>query len=502
MQLTNLQNGETYFAHKNQNFVEFLRGNGLFLSAPCGGKGICGKCRVQILPTDMPISAQDAECFTPEQLQEGFRLACTLAVTKDFSFRLPEEASFTARILRKTNDAHCMLAVDIGTTTIEMALLDKNGDLLATLSAPNQQQSLGADVVSRIQYELTHPDKTAQRIVQNQLRQMIAVLTEACGCQSIKKTVVAGNTAMLHFLLGKSPEGLSAFPFFSLTEQSFRLSGEKNPLPGEETITLPCPAPYIGADIAADILHFRLMEETGNTLMIDLGTNGEIVLSKGGELFCCSAAAGPAFEGANISCGVGGISGGIHRLFLKNGQLTIETIDEAPPIGLCGSGAIDLLQILLQAGILDNSGRIRPLAALDSAESMKLHRRLVKEDCIFVTPHISLSQKDIRELQLAKAAVRAGVQLLLQEAGVEKPDRVILTGGLGTHLNPENAAAIELFDPAWLPCTEAAESGALKGAVQCCDEHILAAAANIRCHGLELSAHPDFQDIFLRSLSF
>ena len=512
MKITNLQTGEIYFGKKDQLLIDILNQNNLFVSAPCGGKGICGKCKVQILPADAPVSPQDIKLLTPAELEKGFRLACTFPVTEDMAFYPPEEETGLIHIWNQTDCTEFGIAVDIGTTTIEMALVGSSGEKLAQFSMLNRQKSFGADVISRINYTIEHSDGLSilHRILLNQINYMIDRLTQEYGCPeyTIKKVVIAANTTLIHLLLNRDPRSIAFYPFAPLVKEAQLLSPESLPLHAAEIDILPCISAYIGADITANMLYFALGSTKESILMVDIGTNGEMALAANGAVLCCSTAAGPAFEGANISCGVGGIPGGICRVRVEENRLRFDTIGNKEAIGLCGSGAVDLLAALLDLGILDSSGYIKDFSAVSSIAGMKIYRQAVrvagKEKRVYLTDKVWLSAGDIREFQLAKSAVFSGMQVLLKESGLEKPDKLIVTGGLGTHLNIENALRIGLFDSSFQDLIEVVENGALKGAIQCLDakEFERTKQYEKHCRYMELSTHPDFSKWYIENMQF
>ncbi len=512
MQVINLQTGKHYAAQAGQSLMEILCENHIFPSAPCGGKGRCGNCKIRLSPADTPISPQDITQLTAEELNAGYRLACTFSVTDDIGFYPPKQEKGIVSVLKQVDCGLLQIAVDIGTTTIEMALLNENREKLATLSMLNRQRSFGGDVISRIQYTMDHPDGLARlhRVLITQLNDMIDQLKQSCGCPEaqIQKAVIVANTTLVHLLLCRDPKSLAVYPFTPLVKEAQILSGKELSLSVSEVHILPCISAYIGADITAVMHAFDLAHPKENILVADIGTNGEMMLAANGQLFACSTAAGPAFEGANITCGIGGVSGGICRVRVENNRLKAETIDHQPPTGLCGSGAVDLLSILLQLGILDKTGRISDGSGLSSAVAMKIYRQAFREvggeKRIYLTENIWLSSKDIREFQLAKSAICSGLQILLRHAGIKKPDKVIITGGLGTHLDVSSALHIGLFPSRWEDVIEASKSSALKGAILCADPMELERTKQYEhhCQYIELATHPEFSDLFIENMLF
>lgn len=512
MKITNLQTGDIYFGEKDQMLIDVLNQNNLFITAPCGGKGICGKCKLQLLPADTPVSPQDLKLLTSAELENGFRLACTFPLTQDISFFPPEEENGLVQIWKRTEDATFGIAVDIGTTTIEMVLVGCSGEKLAQLSMLNRQKSFGADVISRINYTIEHSDglSVLHQILLHQINHMIDRLTEEYGCpkNAVKKAVVVANTTLIHLLLNRDPRSIAFYPFTPLLKEAQVLPPEALPIHAQEIDILPCISAYIGADITANMVYFDLEHTKKNILVVDIGTNGEMALAANGTILCCSTAAGPAFEGANISCGVGGVPGGVCRVWLEENRLRFHTIGNRDAVGLCGSGAIDLLAVLLELGIVDSSGYMADFSEVTSITGMKIYRQSIREvdneKRIYLTDKVWLSAKDIREFQLAKSAVFSGMQILLREAGLAVPDRLIVTGGLGNHLNIESALRIGLFHPSLKEVIEVVENGALAGAVQCIDSAEFERSKRYEntCNYIELSTHPDFSELYIENMEF
>jgi uncharacterized 2Fe-2S/4Fe-4S cluster protein (DUF4445 family) len=416
----------------------------------------------------------------------------------------------------------CGVAVDLCTTTVAAYLYDlASGRRLGVLSALNPQSRHGADVVSRIEYENTEPKGGA--VLQSEIAALIDDLIGQFGAErdlrgpnAPRRLCVAGNTTMLHFLAGVPARGIAVAPFtpafLGPLEKKPAEIGIRRLAPDGAVILLPCVAAYVGADIVADIHACALTETEGTELLIDLGTNGEIVLKAGKRLLACSCAAGPAFEGANISSGVGGIAGAIDtvRFDRQSGDLRLTTIQNKPAVGVCGSGLVDAAAAFLDAGLIDETGRMidpaedeaadLPAALLDRVEETADGMRAVR-----LTGTIRLTQKDVRELQNAKAAIAAGVDTLLAAAGITAADvgRVWLAGGFGSVLDQQSAARIGLY-PAGLAARAAGDAA---GAGACCALVSAAALGDMtrirdRVEYIELSGLPGFMDAYINHMLF
>ena len=401
-----------------------LASNGFEIARPCGGRGSCGKCAVVL----------EGECSQPNaaEVHAGTRLACQAMVHGDALVILPEQ-----RALEQIELSGCVVskgeampgrlgaAVDIGTTTIALRLYDlATGVCIAEDGMGNPQVSIAADVMGRIGAALEGRLTEMKQQVTAALR---ALLASAChhaqrAWADVDVLVIAGNTTMLYLLTGRNPESLSHAPFEAdcLFDESVELLGKTAYLP-------PCMNAFVGADIACAVLSANQCGG-GISLLVDVGTNGEIALWKEGILYATSTAAGPAFEGAGISCGCGSIAGAIDRVWLEDGQIAAHTIGEGRAVGVCGSGLIDAVACLLENGLVDETG------ATDEEE-------LPLRDGIALLP------RDIREVQLAKAAIAAGIETLMETAGVDvdEIETLYIAGGFGSHLDVDSAARIGLI---------------------------------------------------------
>jgi uncharacterized 2Fe-2S/4Fe-4S cluster protein (DUF4445 family) len=373
------------------------------------------------------------------------------------------------------------MAVDIGTTTVAAYLYDlKNGKRLASRCVENPQKTHGADVISRIGYALTGGGAQLSDEMQNCLSELAHDLSVEAGVVLPETTVVVGNTAMLHLLTNTDPSPLAAAPF--IIKRTF---GEWE----RGCYYPPCISAYVGADMTAAILDSGMCQRPEQTaLLLDVGTNGEMALWHDGRLLCCSTAAGPAFEGAGISCGSLAVPGAICRVSVQDGRMNYETIDDKPATGLCGTGLIDAVAALLELGILEESG-------------------FMEDDAPLGASGLSLTRADIRQLQLAKAAIRAGIDTLLHEAGIayEQLDTVYLAGGFGSYLHPDTCAAIGMIPNELIDKIKVLGNAAGQGAsLMLLSKAELNAAEGIARHAqtLELSASAVFMEKYVDSMMF
>lgn len=418
------------------------------------------------------------------------------------------------------------VAVDIGTTTIAAYLFDLNDKkLIAVESMLNPQKKYGADVISRIDYASKSIDNANEitNTIRDALQNVIKKLIYSTGhsLSDIYLTAVVGNTTMIHILLGLPCFNIAVSPFIPVTRYQRILHPEEIGLEINKygrVLVLPSVSAYIGSDTVAAVLSSGIHLAKDITLIVDIGTNGEIVLGNENEMYACSTAAGPAFEGANILCGTGGIEGAISEVSIINdGELEIKTIGGYKPIGICGSGIVDAVSCMLTIGVVDETGRILDKDELPQ-DALNFEDRLVKvngqsafvladANATMYGDQIIITQQDIREIQNAKAAIAAGIRVLAKEAGynIQSIKKVYLAGGFGNFMRIESAVNIGLL-PKELKnrvytIGNAAGSGA---AFSLLSEKEYSAAClisgKIKC--VELSANPDFVSEYTENMLF
>ena len=406
---------------------------------------------------------------------------------------------------------------DIGTTTVVGGLVDlEDGDLLATRAAFNAQRIYGADVLSRLGHAMQGPEfrGALQARIQGQLAAMLQGLLDDIGAgrDNLSDIVLVGNTAMEHLFFGLDVSGLSVLPFVPLHQHGFSVPAGVLGLPahpGAQAYWAPNLAGFVGADTTAGIIALDLTRREGVNLLIDLGTNGELVLARAGRLWACSTAAGPAFEGAEISCGLPGLPGAIERVDFDT-DLRIQTIGQATPRGLCGSGLIDAVAVCLDRGVVDTSGAMQMRREIPPVLAPRVREGKTGLEFVLTSggpSEVSLTQRDIRQVQLAKGAIAAGVRLLCEAAGVEpgEVDRVFLAGAFGQHVDAAKAGRIGLLPGIPIGRVKAVGNAAGEGArliltsLPCrAEAETLADKVKI----VELAARPDFQMIFADEMMF
>ncbi len=389
------------------------------------------------------------------------------------------------------------LAVDLGTTTVAAELVDlQSGRIADRATAVNAQNSYGVDVVSRITFAFENPDnlRRLKGATVQLINDLVGTMCRRSGVprHRIYDAVVAGNSAMNHFLCGVAVDSLALAPFHAVFSTLPPLAAAELGLalhPQARVYISPNIKSFVGGDITAGLVASGFAAEPGTGLFIDLGTNGEIVLKKGGEFAATSTAAGPAFEGMNISCGMLAVPGAIHRAEWDNG-FKCRTVDDLPPQGVCGTGLIDILAGALARGLLGHDGRI-----------------VGPEKRIRLTDRLALTQQDVRDVQLAVAAVRSGVRLMLREfrLSVADLDRVVVAGAFGSSLDIGNAVSLGLLPDVPPEKISFIGNASLAGArllLLSRPARTVAETLAAKVSHISLATRPDFQDEFVQALEF
>ena len=513
---------------------ELLLRQGIYIDQPCGGTGLCGKCRVILSGTIPEPTSKEKKIFSEEELSSGFRLACQAKASGGMEVTIPAQDSQSIKVLdtfENSNNTYTAshgddgsgIAVDIGTTTIVVYLVNLGtGMTLAATSAINPQTSFGADVISRISYIGDDPDKLSQlqRAVTKRINSLIKEVFSKTGRKPSAKDsmAVAGNTTMEHIFAGVSPESIGRSPFEPQFYDSLELEASElgiNAEKGVKVKLLPNIYGFVGGDIVSGIIYTGMHKSKELSLLVDIGTNNEMVLGNNDFMLCCSAAAGPALEGAKIKMGMRAAPGAIDSV-KKNGRgISITTIGDMPPVGICGSGLVDAISELLKAGVITESGRFADEEELEEHLSSRFKGKKGKDFSFILAaegeygsnPEVGITQKDIREIQLAKGAIAAGAQILLDVAGKKLDDikSVYLAGAFGNYIDIENAVRISILPD--VPRERIHPVGNSAGAGVCLmlkDPSLWDTAADIikRAEHIELASHKDFQEIFIGNMSF
>ncbi len=584
MTITVVENGKTIQISDKEgtSLQELLRSQGVYVSAACGGKGTCGKCKVQMLSGATKIGEMDRKHLSEEELEAGWRLACMAYPKDDCCVKLggSDESGFEAvaehsrdgerknlvgdrtgkvPIISDIADAEAApeatatvaigydIAIDIGTTTIAMELIERNtGEVCHTVTSVNHQRAFGADVIARIRAANEGYGAELRESIQRDLLEGIRRLLKESGTagSSVRRIAIAGNTTMGHLLMGYSCESLGVYPFTPINIDIIRTKvselfggqlaaktvsedvGDKAVSialdPATDVVLLPGITTYVGADIAAGMLACDFDRREKPCLLIDLGTNGEMAVGNRERILVTSTAAGPAFEGGNISCGMGSVPGAICRVEIDDtvagepgariqtieeteersrsaaqSRVRFQTIGGRSPIGLCGTGVIETTYELVKVGFVDETGMLEEDYFEDGFELAR-------------TPEgrpIVFTQKDVREMQLAKSAVRAGLETLLKRYGItyEDVDRVFLAGGFGYKVDLEKTAGIGMLPEELRAKTTAVGNSSLAGAAR----FLTFADAEERLKKLveistevELSSDKDFNDFYMEYMFF
>ena len=576
--------------------------NGIAIDSTCGGHGTCKKCRIRIADDPPVPSSLDVRAYTPQEINDGWRLACRTIATRDTEVEVPplttrpkaatvgvgrqvilrpavqkryleltepdlaDQASDLERVLAQlddlepraelsvlktlgrtlraadykvtavvvddvliavepgdTTDRRFGIAFDLGTTTVVATLLDLGtGTPVAVASALNKQQPFGADVITRISATMMDPgalDKL-QQLAQETLAELAAAVCAEGGVEpdEVYEVALAGNATMTHIVLGIDPEPLGMAPFILSTRLFPEVLAADLGLPVHpraRAVVFPSFGAYVGGDITAGLLASGMDRDARVRLFVDIGTNCEIVLGNREWLLATAAPAGPAFEGAAIRCGMRAADGAIEVVGMTADELTMKVIGDAEPQGLCGSGLVDAVTGLVKLGLLDSSGRfvaeeearvLAPglagrLTRIGQERVFVLHWRGAAEDSIY------LSQRDVRELQFAKAAIATGWHILLEEAGLTQADvkQVLLAGSFGSYLSP--AAAIRIGLVPKVPVQRVVQAGNVAGegakmALLSLRERAGGLALLEEVRYVELSDRADFNDRFVEQLNF
>ena len=451
---------------------------GILIEQPCGSRTSCGKCRVRVVEGVVPARPEDVRLLGADAVAGGWRLGCQLQLDRTTTIEIPPASRCTAPKsfgddflpgdagdfpLHAAGDLG--LAVDVGSTTLAVGLISlHHGTVLTTASALNPQVTFGSDVLSRIAFAQSNPGGVhdLHDTLASALNALIGRTIYAAGAHAddVKEVVVVGNPTMLHTLRSLDPAPLGQAPYRSHFESGWQGAASALGLQlADSTVAYLPPSVrcHVGADAVAAIIATGLHRVERPTVLIDIGTNSEIALGCDGRVLCTSASAGPAFEGANILHGMRGVPGAIEEVRVRpGGSILVRTIGGETPRGICGSGLIDAAAELLRAGVLEPSGRMLCASQLTSIP-VRLRERIVDTLDLGAAVWLAgppqhpimLTATDIRQLQLAKASIAAGIRVLLEKASltVHDLDGVLLAGAFGNYLRKDSAQAIGLVPP-------------------------------------------------------
>jgi len=498
------------------NLAQILVSNGIFIDRACSGKGTCGKCAVRFLAGTPAPNGADQNIFNQKELDLGYRLSCKCVIGSDAQIEVIEKNSLTAvehgisginELYLKDNSLKdgYGIAVDLGTTTIVVYLAKlADGSVLGAKSGINPQRQYGDNVITRSEYINSHEAGLNELRLSaiSKINELIEALADEHKIDKaeIMRAVISGNTIMQHILCGVNPFQITVAPYTPVFTEQKKLSASElklNILPDAECMITNSISGYVGGDIVSGIMAVGMNQDSSTSLLIDIGTNGEMVLSHKGKLYACSVAAGPAFEGEHIKFGVGGIKGAISKAYSVDGRLAFDTIGSSSPVGICGSGLLDITAFLLESGILDSTG------AMDEERCGKADGEIV----YYITEDIYISQKDIREIQLAKSAIAAGAEVLIRAAGIgfDAIENVYLAGGFGSYLNIKSAVKIGLINNALeAKCLSAGNTAGMGSIKSLLSDNVLESLAALteKVEYIELSLNKDFNDLFIENMLF
>ena len=466
-------------AFAGENLMNALKRNGIYPDAPCGGNGKCGKCRAIVNGEEV--------------------LACRTVVDRDMTVMLPKTEKL--RILQesvcsgKTVDplqAGYLLAFDIGTTSVVCMLLDgKTGAELAKSSMLNPQAVFGADVITRVQKALQGEFGRLTDLIRTAMTELTQTVCADADISPVEIGVVSvvGNPAMQQFFLGINPKNLVQIPFEPVLTVAKSIPCA-NVLPicaKAQLLIVPDVSGYIGADTMGCILATEMYKSEETILVVDIGTNGEMVLGNKNRLIACATAAGPALEGANIRMGMRATTGAIDHVWLEDGDVKCSVIGGGEAEGICGSGIVDAVAVGLKLGLINKRGKMQG----------EFH----------LTESVYLTQADIRQVQLAKGAICAGILLMTKQLGIEIGDiqKVLLAGAFGSYLNPENACRMGLLPEELLKKIEVVGNAAGSGAMMlACDKALLPVTQGLKekVEFLELANLQEFPKTYAKTMNF
>ena len=515
-----LPSGRVITAEYGKRLLDALANHSIVLRSDCGGKGTCRKCQVMRI--------------TPAGEEESI-LSCSTRLTEDLTIRIPEEALVSSHIITKaplsfppwfgykkpaTADGAYGVAVDLGTTTIAVYLCNRSSKtVLSSISMKNPQSCHGDDVMSRIGAIAEDNDRLAhmQEMVVQAIQWGTGVLLDSHSLTKtdISKVVTVGNPTMIHIFSGVDPQPIGLSPyrpafFDARTTDSGSVGLDFHSAP---LTTLPHVSGFIGGDILGAALATDLENQPDGTLLADIGTNGELLFKAKGKLFAASCATGPAFEGASLSCGMQAVSGAITRVAIENRRsfpaLTIiDRKNSAGPSGICGTGVISGIaelwrnRLITSGGAFIKDGHIPPLQK-DAKNSLQY--ALVAPGSTGEMSSVFISQKDVRSVQLGKAALMTGIEFLAGAVGCRQPEKIMIAGAFGSHMDKKDLITIGMLPDMDLNRIEIAGNAAGAGAVMVlCEEAYLEKSIRMaeQITSVELVADTRFQEVFVNHLKF
>lgn len=504
-----------------ENLLELMRRAGIAVDAPCSGNGTCGKCRVRLL--EGALDSPPSHHISPEEYAQGWRLSCASRIMGECTVLLPttdlQNGIQTAELMLPEENGFSRddgdgvgCAIDIGTTTVAAVLTDlKTGSILAKGSMGNAQIAYGADVIQRI-IEQSRPGgilKMRGAILDDTLLPLMDELCQSAGisCDDISKIAIAANTTMNHLLLGVNADSIRKEPYMPVFLSKKGLCAGALGLkadPAAQVLLAPNVASYVGGDITAGVLSSGLWRQEGVSLLIDLGTNGELVLGGKDFLLCCACSAGPALEGGGISCGMRATHGAIEACVIGEGQKPVlSVIGGGKPAGICGSGIIDAVAQLFSHGLIDAQGKFSKDAPRVKRDVYGMGRYvLANREESANGQEISVTEADIDNFIRTKAAIYAAIHILLESVDMTaaEVDRVYVAGGIGSGIRLQSAVQVGMFPAAFREKFHYLGNTALAGAYAMTVSEEAADKVEKLAAGmtyLELSDYPGYMDAFV-----
>lgn len=470
-----------------KTFLNDLQEKKIIIQATCNGKKTCGQCKIRILEDNYPISDVERKFLSDDELNQNIRLACCHEYQPDVQYELLikelnilEDISISD-VSFKGEDGYGII-MDIGTTTIVMKYIElTSGKAIKTISFRNPQATYGGDVISRIKYDSENPGK-----LHNILITKIEEVLQNNQYQ-VKRMIVCGNTTMAHLFLGADVSSLGHVPFDVLIKDLVKTSSKQlfANVDDFDVYVFPHISAFVGGDIVSGIMATNIDQSKESYMMIDLGTNGEIVVGNKDKIITTSTAAGPAFEGVGISCGGPSIPGAITSVMIDGDKINYQTIDNQKPQCLCGSGLISLIAQLKRNNLINEMGRFTQ-----------------DKKSFTVIDNIYITEKDIQIFQLAKAAIQAGVTTLLNE----NPDvkEIYISGGFGSHLNTDDLIELSIIPMEYRNKIKNVKNSALSGTYLMLANQDYQRLDNIvaKSRHINLAEYPDFDDLLLDGLYF
>ncbi|RLD11082.1 MAG: hypothetical protein DRI56_01745 [Chloroflexota bacterium] len=508
---------KTISAEEGEILGDVIARTGLPLEQPCAGRGTCGKCKVLVEQGIAPPDEVEKKNLTPGELALNNRLACRAKVQGDTQIVLSPIVVYSNKIFKGSSrykhekDVPLGLAIDLGSTTVAafLTMLD-NGEVAAGGGGLNQQTVFGSDIISRLAAALNDSAnvKRLHRLALASINQATDSLNlPARIWDRIEQVTIVGNVAMHHLLAEQPLESLAYLPFQPHSTKSIKdaKSLMDGIFPAHVRVSLPpLIGGFVGSDALACLAYFGFDNPSGPMAAIDLGTNGEVMVTNGERILVTSTAAGPAFEGVNISCGSRAVDGAIVQVSLDNDDFKLETIANAEPIGLTGSGLLSAISEFRRVGIIQPSGRINPNCTV-YADKISQDDQGTRRIQLVPDKDLYLTQLDIRELQKAKGAIRAAIDVLMQQLDLEPQDleRVILTGSFGAQVDVEAILEIGMIPPVKKEAVETIANGAGFGAAIFLTEEGFALGEKLARESkqVELDLDPEFNRLYIDGLA-